>query len=126
MLKSCKYCGRVHDSKYNCGHKPVRKKIRTTQSSFRSTEAWKRKSLEIRDRDHYLCQVCTRNLYGTVNRYNNRQIEVHHIIPLAEDYDRRLDNNNLISLCAMHHEIAESGGIPREVLLDIAKRQELP
>ena len=126
MLKSCKYCGRVHDSKYNCGYKPVRKKIRTTQNRFRSTEAWKQKSLEIRDRDYHLCQVCTRNLYGTVNQYNNRQIEVHHIIPLAEDYDRRLDNDNLISLCAMHHEMAEAGKIPREILAGIARRQESP
>ena len=83
MLKSCKYCGKVHDSRYDCGRKPVRrKKIRTTQNSFRSTQAWKQKSLEIRERDHYLCQVCLRNLYGTISRYNNRQIEVHHIVPL--------------------------------------------
>ena len=83
MLKSCKYCGKVHDSRYDCGHKPIRrKKIRTTQNSFRSTQAWKQKSLEIRERDHYLCQVCLRNLYGTISRYNNRQIEVHHIVPL--------------------------------------------
>lgn len=125
MLKSCKYCGKVHDSRYDCGHKPVRrKKIRTTQNSFRSTQAWKQKSLEIRERDHYLCQVCLRNLYGTINRYNNRQIEVHHIVPLIEDYDRRLDNDNLISLCTMHHGMAEDAGIPREVLTEIARQQE--
>lgn len=125
MLKSCKYCGKVHDSRYDCGHKPVRrKKIRTTQNSFRSTQAWKQKSLEIRERDHYLCQVCLRNLYGTINRYNNRQIEVHHIVPLIEDYDRRLDNDNLISLCTMHHGMAEDADIPREVLTEIARQQE--
>lgn len=125
MLKSCKYCGKVHDSRYDCGRKPVRrKKIRTTQNSFRSTQAWKRKSLEIRERDHYLCQVCLRNLYGTISRYNNQQIEVHHIVPLIEDYDRRLDNDNLISLCTMHHGMAEDEVIPRAVLTDIARQQE--
>ena len=26
MLRSCSYCGRIHDSKYKCADKPVRKK----------------------------------------------------------------------------------------------------
>lgn len=99
MLRSCKYCGRIHDSKYQCSSRPVRRKIRTKQNSFRSTEAWKRKSLEIRERDKYLCQICMRKLYGTTQQYNNREIEVHHIVPIAEDWDGRLDNDNLISLC---------------------------
>ena len=124
MLRSCKYCGKIHDSKYQCSKKPVRKKIRTKQNSFRSTEAWKRKSLDIRARDNYLCQVCIRNLYGTTRQYNNREIEVHHIVPVAEDWDRRLDNKNLISLCGRHHEMAEAGKIPRTELIELARQQE--
>lgn len=124
MLKSCKYCGRIHDSKHDCGEKPVRKKIRTIQNGFRSTQAWKRKSIEIRQRDRYLCQICIRMLYGTEQQYNNHDIQVHHIIPVAEDYDRRLDNDNLISLCERHHEAAEHGDIPRGILLAIAREQE--
>lgn len=124
MLKSCKYCGRIHDSKYDCGKRPVRKKMRTQQSSFRSTEAWKKKSVKIRRRDNYLCQVCIRELYGTKKQYNSENIEVHHIIPLAEGWEYRLDADKLISLCGEHHEAAEKGKIPRWVLLDIAREQE--
>lgn len=124
MLKSCKYCGKIHDSKYECSKKPTRKKIRTKPNSFRSTEVWKRKSLEIRERDKYLCQVCMRKLYGAVQQYNNKQIEVHHIVPVAEEWDRRLDNDNLISLCGKHHEMAECGKIPRTELKKIARQQE--
>lgn len=124
MLKSCKYCGRIHESKYDCGKKPIRKKIRTRQNSFRSTQAWTRKSIEIRQRDKYLCQICIRKLYGTRQQYNHRNIEVHHIIPVSEDWERRLDNETLLSLCEEHHEAAECGEIPREVLLSIAREQE--
>lgn len=124
MLKSCKYCGKIHDSKYDCGKKPRRKKIRTEQNQFRITNAWKNKSIQIRVRDHYLCQVCIRNLYHTQQQYNDKDLEVHHIIPVAEDYDRRLDGENLITLCKYHHEMAERGEIPREVLRAIARKQE--
>ncbi len=124
MLKSCKYCGKIHDSKYDCGKKPRRKKIRTEQNQFRSTNAWKNKSIQIRERDHYLCQVCARNLYHTQQQYNDKGLEVHHIIPVAEDYDRRLDDENLITLCEYHHEMAERGEIPRGVIQAIARQQE--
>ena len=42
-----------------------------------------------------------------------------HIIPLEEDEDKKLDNQNLITLCERHHEMAEQGKIPREELLAI-------
>jgi hypothetical protein len=44
---------------------------------------------------------------------------VHHIIPLAEDYNKRLDNDNLITLCNYHHKLAEDNQIPREELQEI-------
>lgn len=124
MLKSCKYCGRIHDTKYDCGKKPVRKKIRTQQNRFRSTIPWKNKSTEIRERDCYLCQICIRNLYETRQQYNNQKIEVHHIVPISESWNKRLDNYNLLALCEEHHKAAENGRIPRDVLLSIAKTQE--
>lgn len=84
----------------------------------------RRKSLEIRERDRYLCQICIRKLYGTTQQYNNREIEVHHIVPIAEDWDGRLDNDNLISLCGRHHEMAEVGKISQAELKEIARQQE--
>lgn len=117
MLKSCKYCGRIHDSKYTCPNKPTRKRYKKTEEdSFRNTQAWQRKRNNIKDRDKGLCQVCIRKLYNTLKQYNYKDIEVHHITPLREEYELRLDENNLISLCKYHHELAEKGEIPRELL----------
>lgn len=117
MLKSCKYCGRIHDSKYKCPNKPIRKSYKKTEEDkFRNTQAWKRKRNYIKDRDKGLCQVCIRKLYNTLKQFNYIDIEVHHITSLREDYELRLDDDNLITLCKYHHELAERGEIPRELL----------
>ena len=49
----------------------------------------------------------------------NSDLSVHHIVPLKVDYDRRLDNDNLITLCRYHHEAAERGYISRLELANI-------
>ena len=124
MLRSCIYCGRVHDSKMTCPKKPIRKKYRTGQNKFRSKNIWTKKSKQIRARDGYLCQICIRNLYKTTKRYNAEQLEVHHIISVREDYDLRLEDSNLITLCERHHQMAERGEISAKALLEIAAEQE--
>lgn len=125
MLKSCKYCGKVHDSKYNCGKKPVRKKIKYTKADrFRSTRDWTEKSIEIKRRDNYLCQICIRNLYNTLRQYNYDKLSVHHAIPINTDYDRRLDDDNLLTVCQMHHKMCEDGDIPYEIVKGIVEEQE--
>lgn len=122
MLKSCKYCGSIHDTKYICHRKPIRKTYKKTEEdSFRNTQAWQRKRNSIRDRDKNLCQVCIRKLHNTIKQYNYMDIEVHHIIPLRENYELRLDDNNLISLCKYHHEMADRGDIPRDGLRKIVE-----
>ena len=125
MLKSCKYCGRVHDSKYDCGRKPVCKKIKgRTPDKFRNTTAWKRKREEIRQRDMNLCQCCIRNLPGTVSRLTYDKCSVHHAVPLDTDYDKRLDNDNLLLVCSVHHEMCESGAISYADVQRIIVEQE--
>lgn len=49
---------------------------------------------------------------------------MHHIIPLAEVWEKRLDNDNLILLCRAHHEKAEKGEVDRDTLHCIASEQE--
>lgn len=122
MLKSCKYCGRIHDSKYICPKKPIRKRFnKTDKDKFRNTQTWQKKREDIKERDKGLCQVCIRKLYNTIKQYTYKDIEVHHIIPLKEDYELRLEDDNLISLCKYHHELAESGQIPRAELKSMIK-----
>lgn len=124
MLKSCKYCGRIHDTKFDCGMKPIRIKQGNNKDKFRWTKVWQNKREEIKERDNYLCQVCIRKLYDTHTQYNYEDLECHHAVPLKDDFNRRLDNDNLITICSQHHEKAESGEIPLDIILRIIKEQE--
>lgn len=113
MLKSCPSCGRIHDTKVICEEKRRRMQPRDSEADrFRSTAAWTRKSIHIKERDLGLCRLC---LMEGVICWDG--LEVHHIVPLAEDFDRRLDDENLITLCSAHHKEAERGEIDRGTLL---------
>ena len=103
-----------------CPYRKHRVKDRSEEADkFRKSTKWTNKSIKIRQRDKYLCQLCIRNLYNTFNQYTYKGVEVHHIVPINEDYSKRLDDDNLISLCQMHHKMADNGEIPREVLQKI-------
>ena len=124
MLKSCQYCGKIHDTKIDCGRKPqIQKKI-TYIDRFRSSRKWREKRDQIRRRDLNLCQICIRNLYETDRQYNYERLSVHHAIPMETDFGKRLDDDNLITTCDRHHEMAESGAIPYEVVKRIIDEQE--
>lgn len=88
---------------------------------FRNTRIWRRKSESIQARDLHLCRVCLTKQFNTKLQHNSRRLSVHHITPIAEDYDRRLDDDNLITLCSYHHELAECGGIPRPLLFELVR-----
>lgn len=124
MLKSCQYCGRIHDSKFICSKKPKKQKQITDIDKFRWTSQWQKKREEIKQRDLYLCQICIRELYNTVIKYNMQELEVHHNTSINEDYNKRLDNNNLLTVCHYHHEMCENGEIPREEVQQIIDEQE--
>ena len=115
-LVTCPHCGIV-DRNHQCPHKTYKKKTYDTEADrFRKSKRWTNKSIEIRQRDRYLCRVCEANLYNTIRQFNYDKLEVHHIIPIVEDYNKRLDNDNLITLCNYHHKLAEENYIPREEL----------
>lgn len=125
MQKSCQYCGQMHPVGYRCPKQPIPKRQEETKASrFRSSWAWQRKREEIQQRDLHLCQICLRGLYDTIARqYNYKDVQVHHIIPIVKAWGKRLDAGNLISLCKYHHEMAEAGRIPAEVLFRMAQEQ---
>lgn len=119
---TCSRCGIVKRG-HICDKKKPRNNTRDSKADkFRKTKAWINKSLEIRQRDRYLCVVCINNLYHTINTYNYNKLEVHHITPINEDYNKRLDNDNLITLCNYHHKMAERGDIPKEELYKLVER----
>lgn len=121
MLKTCSICGTIHDFNKIC-YRPSGKKKNTKANQFRKTYEWTEKSKAVRMRDKHLCQVCLSGKYETSYRYNYKELEVHHIVPLEEDYSLRLDSDNLITLCKYHHKMAEEGQITRQELQDIVSQ----
>ena len=115
MLKSCKYCGRIHDSKFDCGRKPKKVNRRHTGELIRYTSKMKKKSEEIKAAADYMCEY---------HRYKNEivytELETHHIIKLQQRPDLALEDSNLICLCRNCHEKAEKGEISPRLLRKIA------
>lgn len=125
MLKSCKYCGKIHEKSYICPRKPARRKRDGSASEFRNSNAWKKKRERIKERDLYLCQICVRNLYGAKVPYNGKDLSVHHAESLEENFSKRLDDENLLTVCERHHRMAEKKIIPVGVIKEIIRQQEM-
>lgn len=117
MLKTCIYCGHIHDKKYICKEQQEqlrRKKPQTQITKFRSGVHWQKVRKAILIRDRYLCRVCL-----SEGVYTSGDLEVHHITPLSVDFSLRCDPYNLITLCPADHERAERGDIPAEKLREL-------
>ena len=95
MLKSCNRCGKIHDFNKTC-YKNRQVRGKTKADEFRKTNKWHQKSLDIRERDKNLCRCCMADIFNTQHIFNFNKLEVHHITPLEEDYEKRLDDDNLI------------------------------
>ena len=123
---TCSRCGIVPRG-HKCPYKTYKKKAYDTEADkFRKTKRWSNKSLEIRQRDRYLCRVCEANLYNTIQQFNFTEVEVHHIEKLNENFDKRLDNDNLITLCRYNPKMADDGNIPKKVLYGLINNPPLP
>ena len=123
-LISCSRCGVVYRG-HQCPYKVHRKREKDSKADkFRKSKGWTNKSIEIRQKSKYLCSVCMENEYHTISQLNFNKLSVHHIVPIGENYDLRLENSNLICLCEFHHHLAERGEIPREYLSSLVQRRD--
>lgn len=121
MLKACQYCGRIHPRAYDCGKKPKRIKFRRTEAEAgRYSYAFSQKSREIKERAHYLCQVCLAK-----GRLNYMELETHHIIKLSLAPELLLADGNLVCLCRDCHRKADKGLIDAAFLRKLAKERDL-
>ena len=125
MQRSCKWCGRIHEDSYICSKKSPKQKKNTKAVKFRSSIAWQQKREEIKKRDKYLCQICIRGLYDPRYQYQYEDLHVHHALSISEYPDVQLDDNNLITLCAEHHHMADKGEIPYKKIREIIDEQEV-
>lgn len=125
MLKACKYCGRIHTHSEVCQHKPQSSYIRDKEiQRFRNSKAWRDKRDQIKERDRHLCQACLNNLPHTLRRINSSKLSVHHISPLKRSWALRLEDDNLITLCDVHHEQAEKGAISATELRQLIQKSK--
>ena len=65
---------------------------------FYNSTAWKRTREQALIRDMYLCQQCLKD--GIVN---DKQLIVHHKIEIKEDWGKRLELENLETVCTQCH-----------------------
>ena len=115
MYKTCSRCGKIHDFNKKC-YKDKQTRGLSDADKFRKTYKWHKKSEDIRCRDKHLCRCCIANIYDTHTQFNFNKLEVHHIVPIEEDFSLRLDDDNLITLCSYHHKLADNNVIPRSIL----------
>ena len=119
MLVSCRYCSAFHNRGEQCQNRPKHnsyKKEANAITRFRSSRLWQKKRHEIKTRDKFLCQYCkTRGIY----QFN--KLEVHHINPISKSWNKRLKNNNLITLCSTCHKKADNNEISIQKLKDIVE-----
>ena len=71
-----------------------------------------------------MCQICIREMYDTYRKYNCDDLQVHHAVPVNVNEDMRLDDNNLITLCSMHHAMCDRGEITSDEVKKIISEQE--
>ena len=126
-LKTCTYCRKIHDSSVKCGGKKdyYRKKNGRYSKdkdyiSFIKSKEWRNKSVEIKILDSYCCLMC-KSLGLTSPSY----LEVHHILKVRNNFEKRLDNNNLITLCVFHHKQADANTISSSELYELINKYRI-
>ena len=67
-------------------------------NKFYKSKEWSRVRQVVIARDHALCKDCLDR--NTITPYNT----VHHIVPIKEEWSKRLDINNLACLCESCHQ----------------------
>lgn len=113
MKRYCTICHKIHDGR--CKPPQRVNTARPEFVKFRSSAVWQNKRQAIRRRDLQCCRVC-----AELGIINNKELSVHHIIPLDTAWERRLEDENLITLCVQHHRQADAGRIPAAQLRRLA------
>lgn len=86
---------------------------------MRNTTSWVHKSLEIKSKSNFLCEVCKDD-----GVYNYKCLEVHHIDKIKEEPTKFLDDDNLITLCVFHHKLADKGMLEKEYLRNLVRNRD--
>lgn len=130
----CGNCGREIEqgSKCICGidkerYKRYNKYVRWNKdnvlySRFYSSAEWIRLSKYIRSKYNNMCLMCLLE-EGKINVAD----VTHHIIPIRKDFGKRLQEDNLITLCHNHHNRIDHKHITEEYIkhmMELIRRYE--
>ncbi|WP_428909479.1 HNH endonuclease [Niallia sp. Krafla_26] len=96
-LTTSRYCDQ-HQTEFRNQNRFYDLNLRNKKSdSFYHSAAWKKARDLVKIRDNGLCQECIRNKRIAVGT------EVDHIIPIKQDWNKRLELGNLQLLCKACH-----------------------
>ena len=106
-MYNCK-CGKQHPIGTECPNKYKYKKDHSSEENvkvnkFYASKLWKNKREEIKALDKGLCQRCLLK-FGIITM---ERLEIHHIEPLSVKWEKRLQNDNLITLCLQCHRFVD-------------------
>lgn len=116
ILKCCARCGKLHPYNFHC---LIGQRKEGKDRELRTKYIWTKKSLEIRERANYLCEVCRDN-----GIYSFENLHVHHIESIRDAPEKYLENQNLISLCVHCHLKADRGETDKKYLKLLAEKRE--
>ena len=116
VKRYCQVCRKIHEGRCERPRQYGKYgKRNSAADKFRNSQSWRRKTAVILERDFHCCRLC-----ASAGVICTHDLSVHHIVPLSVDYDKRLDDDNLITLCRLHHEQAERGAVPAALLRRLA------
>ncbi|QNR08245.1 HNH endonuclease [Macrococcoides canis] len=97
----------IDKGQYCDEHRPKKKKQRfdSNNKSFYRSQVWNDARTYVLQRDRHTCQSCGKFVMG-------KQAHVHHIVPIRENPELKLDVNNLILYCNKCHKKIEDEQSP--------------
>ncbi len=98
-LVACGRCGKIHKRGQKCPEKKSYRNRNTEMNKFYSSYRWQKIREQVKKDNLYQCKICM--LFGeTVPNYAD---DVHHIVPILEDWELRYEYSNLLPVCEHHH-----------------------
>lgn len=110
----CKYCMKIHDREYECYAKSKYKRDRNRCRKnnmrldkkiidrFYSTNEWRKCREEVMKEANYLCEMCLE-----LGKITYKDLHVHHVIKVKDNWNKRIDKDNLIVVCPDCHRQIE-------------------
>ncbi|MBI6065010.1 HNH endonuclease [Clostridium perfringens] len=126
-LISCNFCFGYHPKGTECSKKPKKDyklkkenldEVNKMENKFYSSSAWQKTRASVMRECGWKCYVCS-NVYPDTNlRHYTEAREVHHVIPIRDCWDKRLDVDNLVCLCTEHHHLIHQNNIRNKFELE--------